>query len=431
MKFKKKIFFKIHSWIGIRLSILFFIVCFSGTLATLSYEIDWLFNTDIRVVPQAEFVSRNVIVKNFKIKYPNARIGFWERTKEGYICDVIQKMENGQRTYIFANPHTGEIQGEANLTAKRFFRDLHYFLFIPFQVGNFLVLFFGFLMLISLVTALVFYKKWWRKLFELQTGKGTLVFFRSLHRLVGLWSVPFTLLFAITGIWYFMERANVGGLGREVNPRSPKVLAVSEHSLENQNLSYTVDYERAVAIAEKEIPGMVVGNVLPPQNKTDDFYLVGNSNVPLVRQRANRVYLNPYTYEVIGSQKANEITTKMWLNDIADPFHFGYWGGLITKIIWFFMGLGITSLVFSGIWITAKRLAIKRKNKQKKVMGVWRGINWGIYALMMFFMYYVIIDRYRASVTALTVISLGWSLFIILAYYIFVYRLNKIVRKST
>ncbi|HBS12889.1 MAG TPA: hypothetical protein DEO36_10170, partial [Flavobacteriaceae bacterium] len=43
MKINKKFFLKIHSWIGIKLSILFFIVCFSGTLATLSLEMDWLF----------------------------------------------------------------------------------------------------------------------------------------------------------------------------------------------------------------------------------------------------------------------------------------------------------------------------------------------------------------------------------------------------
>jgi hypothetical protein len=242
--------------------------------------------------------------------------------------------------------------------------------------------------------------------------------------------VPLTLLFSITGIWYFLERANIGGIGRDVNPRPPKVLDVPENSSKKQDLNYTVDYDKAIAIAEKEIPGLTVGNILPPQNDADDFYLIGKSDVPLVRQRANRVYLNPHSYEVIASQKATEINTKIWLNDIADPLHFGYWGGLVTKIIWFIFGLGISSLVGGGIWITVKRKAIKRKQSNQKIMGVWRFLNWGVYAIMLFFMYYILFDRYDISTTAFSVITAGWLLFTFGCYYIFVFKIKRSVEKA-
>ena len=105
----------------------------------------------------------------------------------------------------------------------------------------------------------------------------------------------------------------------------------------------------------------MVGDVHPPQSPGEDLYLTGKNDVPLVRQRANRIYINPNTYEVLRVQKADEINTVMWLNDIADPLHFGYWGGLMTKIIWFILGMGISFLILSGIWITLKRKAVKRK----------------------------------------------------------------------
>lgn len=427
MKLKKKTFFKIHSWIGIRLSILFFVVCFSGTLATLSHEMDWLFNPAIRATPQEELVPRNLVMKNFREAYPDAIMTFWMHTDEPYLCDILYKKEGDRTSYVFANPYTGEIRGEAQITFQRFFRDLHYFLFIPFQIGHFTVLIFGFLLLISLITALVFYKKWWRKLFELQTKKGSLVFFRSLHRLVGLWSVPFTLLFSITGIWYFMERANVGGLATEVNPRAPKVEGHDTENVEPIGPN-TLDYDRAMKIAQAQIPNLEVGDMAPSRGEYGSIYITGRSEVALVRQRANRVYLNPRTYEVIATQKASEMGTAMYLNDIADPLHFGYWGGLITKIIWFILGLGISSLVLSGIWITAKRKAIKRKKQKQKVMGVWRFINWVIFGAMIFFMYYIMIDRYAASTIALLTIGLGWLAFLAAAYYLFIYRLNRIIK---
>jgi uncharacterized iron-regulated membrane protein len=428
MKIKKKTFFKIHSWIGIHLSVLFFIVCFSGTLATLSHEMDWLFNPAARATPQKELASRNRIMDNFKKAYPDGKMTYWMRTDEPYLCDILYKTENGLNSYVFANPYTGEIQGESQITVQRFFRDLHYFLFIPFQIGHYTVLLFGFLLLISLITALAFYKKWWRKLFELQIGKGPLVLFRSLHRLVGIWSVPFTLLFSLTGIWYFIERANVGGLGETVNPRPPE-LPKGMTATEDGNLA--LDFDRAVRMAETEIPNLEVGNIVPPENGENAWYLIGKSEVPLVRQRANRVYLDPDTYKTIKVQKANEIGAAMLVNDIADPLHFGYWGGLWTKIIYFFLGLGISSLVLSGIWITAKRKAIKRKKTEQKVMGVWHYVNWTVYAILLGCMYYIILDRYQAPSATVITISLGWATFLAAAYYLFSYRLKRAVRRGS
>jgi len=430
IKINKKTFFKIHSWIGIKLSILFFIVCFSGTLATLSHEMDWLFIPNIRATPQKKFASKNLIISNLQKIYPNGKITYWLRQEEPYLCDLLNVVENKKRIYVFANPYTGDIQGYANLTFQRFFRDLHYFLFIPNQVGNYIVLTFGFLLFISLLTALFFYKKWWRKLFILQTGKGTLVFFRSLHKLVGIWSIPFTLLFSITGIWYFIERTNIADVAKKVNPRSPKITNFNTKIDSTLNLSYTIDYDKIVRISEQAIPNLQVQGLNPAISYKNTIYVRGTSDVPLVRQRANRVYINPNTYEVVKIQNAKNSSTIMWINDIADPLHFGYWGGLVTKIIWFIMGLGISSLVLSGIWITLKRKAINKRKNSIKIIGIWKYINWSIYGVMMYFMYFKLIITYRTSTIAIVSITAGWLIFIGLAYYIFIYRLNKVISKT-
>lgn len=428
MKPDKKFFFKIHSWIGIRLSILFFIVCFSGTLATLSHEMDWLFIPEMRAKPSKSLATKNQIVKGLQEKYPNGRIQYWLASEEPYLCDIVYILEEGQRVYTFVNPYTGEIQGSTTLTFQRFFRDLHYFLFIPFQVGNYLVLVFGFLLLISLVTALFFYKKWYRKLFVLQTGKGALVFFRSLHRLTGVWSVPFTLLFSVTGIWYFVERTNIGGVSDIANPSTPKIEKQTIAAEDFPHFTYTIDYDGAAAVAQSHIPGLQVKDILSSSGPDQALYLNGQDDVPLVRNRANRVYLNPVTHEVIKVQQAKNLDTVTWLNDIADPLHFGYWGGLLTKVIWFIFGLGISFLVFSGIWISQKRKVKARMNKKARKPGVWLYVNWLVCLVMFGFMYAALIGRYEASVTAIIVISAGWLLFLFAAWYIFGYRLKKTAR---
>lgn len=395
-------------------------------MATLSHEMDWLFISAIRAKPQKEFAPRNTILANLKMQYPDGQVSYWMRTEEPYLCDIIYVMDKGRQTYVFANPYTGKIQGNANLTFQRFFRDLHYFLFMPFyQFGYLIVLSFAFLLLISFLTALFFYKKWWRKLFVLETKKGPLVFFRSLHRLVGLWSVPFCLLFSITGIWYFVERTNIANVGTKVNPKLPKL---QDYIVtDSVDLAYDIDYDKVVDAAQEAIPHFRVADMNIPANYDSPVYLRGKSDVPLVRQRANRVYVNPYNYEVVKVQNAKKISNTMWLNDIADPLHFGYWGGLVTKVIWFFMGLGVSSLVLTGIWITLKRKALQRKKRQKPILGKWKFLNWGIYLVMMLSMYVQLVGRYHTSIRGIVVISLGWMLFLWLTYYVFVYRLNKTV----
>ncbi len=248
--------------------------------------------------------------------------------------------------------------------------------------------------------------------------------FRSLHRLVGLWSIPFTLLFSVTGIWYFLERTNSAGISDESSPSSP-IIEVYDNSNTPENLSYSIDYDKAINLAQNEIQKLKIGTILPPSTYAEPIYITGKSDVPLVRKRANRIYIHPKTYEILKVQRAENISTTMWLNDIADPLHFGYWGGLITKIIWFVFGLGISGLILTGIWITLKRRAIKRRKSRKPVMGIWRFINWGIFAAMAIFMYIILITQYNISTLSMVSITVGWIVFCVLAYYVFEYRLQK------
>ncbi|MGD1841933.1 MAG: PepSY-associated TM helix domain-containing protein [Thermonemataceae bacterium] len=429
MKFNKKTFFRLHSWIGVKLSILFFIVCFSGTLATLSHEMDWLLNPATRATPSVTTASKDLIVKNVYKAYPTGKITYWMGAPLPYLCDIIYVEVEKQRWYVFANPYTGEVQGASALTFQRFFRDLHYFLFIPFQVGHFTVLIFGFLLFISLGTALFFYKKWYRKLFDLEVGKGRVVFFRSLHRLVGVWSVPFTLLFSITGIWYFMERTNTAAISSTANPEMPEIITTID-SIAFERVVKSIDYNKAEQAAQRAIAALQVKDILPPENVGDPIYLTGISQVPLVRNRANRVYIDPETYEVIQVQKAEETNTVTWLNDIADPLHFGYWGGLITKIIWFVAGLGISGLVLTGIWISLKRKVKSEYLQKRQKMGAWRYVNGVVVAAMTFFMYYFVIVRYSASTRIVALVTIGLTLFIFLGWYIFSYQLKKAAEKE-
>ena len=75
----RKSLFKLHKWIGVQLGFLLFIICFTGTLSSISNEIDWLLQPDYRASPQEKLVSRNIIAQNFANKYPNAKISYLDQ----------------------------------------------------------------------------------------------------------------------------------------------------------------------------------------------------------------------------------------------------------------------------------------------------------------------------------------------------------------
>ena len=419
----KKTFYKIHTWIGLQLSILFFVICFSGTLATLSHEMDWLFFPESRASVKAIKVPYNQRVKNIRESFPDGQITYWLSSKESYLCDLVQLKINNKRIFVFVNQYTGEVQGSTSLTFQRFFRDLHYFLYIPFQIGNYTVLLFGFILLISTITAFLFYKKWWKKLFKLNIGKGKIAFYKSLHKLVGSWSIPFCILFSVTGIWYFMERTNLGGIGTMANTKEPEIIPVELDDTTFSRFSYNIDYDKAIKIAKQEIVGLKVQDIVPPIKQSATIYLAGTSDVPLVRNRANQVFLHPISYEVIGVTSARKAGTIKWLNDIADPLHFGYWGGLITKFIWFIGGLSISSLVLTGIWTMLKRN--KKKNMRYKPSRFWKYSNWIVIGLMFVSMYIFLFRVYSVPMKVYLIIPLVFSPFFCLGWYIFIYRMKK------
>ena len=424
MKLNKKKLYKIHSWIGLKLSILFFIVCFSGTLATLSHEMDWLFFPEERANIQENKASYKDHLENIKRQYPKGKIGYWPSSKEPYLCDFVQLHINDQRHFIFVNQYTGEVQGSTTLTFQRFFRDFHYYLFIPFQVGHFAVLMFGFMLFLSTITAILFYKNWWRKLFKLNIGKGKVAFYKSLHKLVGSWSIPFAILFSVTGIWYFVERVNLGGVHSMAVNERPEITPLEMKDFIFSKLSYHIDYDKTVKIAEQALPGLSVLDIIPPENQKKAIYLTGINDVPLVRNRANQVFLHPITYDVIKVKDAHKAGTITWLNDIVDPLHFGNWGGLLTKLIWFIAGLAISSLVLSGIWTMLKRKVRSKKTANAKNKNFWKYYNWVITGLMFVSMHIIFITFYVAPIRIHIIVTLAFAIFLFIGWYVFVYRLN-------
>lgn len=357
--------FRVHSFTGVITGLLLFVVCWSGTFATVSYELDWLVTPERRVAvvegspaswgdlyaAAAAHQSDGTVDSLHAPLYPNAVLVAWTKTPAG-----------SRRLYI--NPYTADVQGEqSGFDVARFFRSFHMHLFMPGSVGYYVVGATGLTLLVSLCAALFLYKRWWLRFFRFRTGSVRVVL-AELHKTAGLWSLWFLLLIAVTGIWYLFETAAYDIAGDTLTYRPDPAFSEPAGTRPLDELVTVVRAARPdLGIQTVRFPG-------PGEGQANSVYFDGQDVHFLVRDRANKIYVSRHSGEVLFDQSASDLTAYWRWIDTADPLHFGNFGGLFTKLIWFVFGLGLSGIVLTGTYLHARRI---RANEASANRHRWDG----------------------------------------------------------
>lgn len=360
---RTRLWFDLHSWFGVLASLLLFLVCWSGTFATLAHEIDWLLNPAQRVDPMGDPAPLERVEAVARAAYPAAAIeGIATPLYENFAYDVIIKTADGVRRHVYVDPYRLEVTGDGSfLNVQRYLRDFHRRLFAG-KVGLYLVCALSIPLLFSLVTSLLFYRGWWRKFFTLPAGKNLRGWVSTLHGWLGLWALWFVLLIGLTGAWYLWEQLRVdAGDGRfvfaDVSTSAVQPLPPVEAKGER------LPFDDLLAAARAERPELAIGYLY--NDRGGYFYVTGQAGHLLVRHRANKVFIDPFSGRVALSQRASDLSPYWRLSDSIDPLHFGDFGGLISKVIWFVFGLVLSFLSLSGAWLFARRLSRNRRYATK------------------------------------------------------------------
>lgn len=369
-----KTLFNLHGWLGLNFGLLLFAICFSGSLATLSSEADWLINADMRIETKDAPIRWEAMYHSLKEKYPEGKnLGMYKNTYAGhgdyFAAVAYMSLANGQTRKVYLNPYTGQIQGDTSFfNVQRFFRSYHR-RFFDGERGIFLVTLSSFFLLFSALTGFLFYKGWLKNLFKLRLGQGVKKLFSDIHKLTGIWSLIFTLFIAVTGVFYFVELMFQAADNYEVLvPDEPPKIEKADLAQYGPNPEL-LSLDKYVVNAQKAFPELDVSSVRVPHRPDEYVYVDGQAGNPITRNRANKVYLHPFTGEVVHIQRSSELTTAEFITDIADPLHFGYFGGLTTKIIWFILGLIISFAILSGTYLWYVRGMAKMKRKLERKAG--------------------------------------------------------------
>ena len=364
-----RVWWAVHQWVGLKLSLFMAFIMFTGTLAVVSHEIDWALQSSLRVAPAsvAGPIDWPGIATNAASHPGVAKVWSMEApVASAFAVKVMVEDRDGDLFYLHAHPTTAEIQGEAPWAgAQRILRNLHRHLNLPTRIGVPIVAFLGFLLLISLVTSLVVYKKWWRGFTKPLRKRDARTWWGDFHRLSGVWSLWFVALMAITSVWYFAESLGLAA------PPHPKA------TIEGPSQPATQRLEPAFAAAREAYPGLDVRRVIMPGDESPVLLLQGDYEAVLVRPRSNAVWVDPAKAEVMLTTDGRDLDVHQRISEMADPLHFGNFGGYWTKIPWFLFGLLLTGLSLSGAAIYSLRIARERGDKVRlshAFAGMWRDL---------------------------------------------------------
>lgn len=347
-----RVWWNVHQWVGLKLSILLSFIFLTGTLAVFSNEIDWLLRPPMRVNAATVTGPMNwtVAAQALAAHAPDARINSLEAPLDrGFAAVATIKRPDDTLAFVYVHPTTGVVQGDGHwVGAKRILRNMHRHLMMPVKYGVVVVSSLSILLLISVVTSLVVYKKWWRGFFKPMRLTDARAAWGDFHRLAGVWSLWFVALIALTGLWYLAEATAFRA------PAGPKTKVPAVKLATPEIAARLAD---SLAAAQDANPDLRIRRIIFPSEKLGAFQFHGQDRAILVRDRANAIWTRVDTGEVKLVADGRDLTVHQRISEMADPLHFGDFGGLTTKLIWFAFGAAMTALSVSGVAIFGLRLA--------------------------------------------------------------------------
>jgi uncharacterized iron-regulated membrane protein len=346
--------FRFHGWLGINVGLLLFIVCFSGAIAAVSHEIEWLLNPAIRATPPrpgAPFSSWDSWYVAAQQAHPGGRVISLDRPAgRRWAARATVAYSNLDWRHVYIDPYSGRVNGSfSEFGIVRFFRSFHkQFYIYPGWLphGVYAVGPLGLVLLLSLFTGLLFYRFRWRDVLMLGPWRTRRAFWSALHRATGIWTVPMAILITATGVWYFVERA-FQDADISLPPDTP--VWVSPESIPAEPRLWPVSLDAAIALAVQAGPPLDVNSIAISTGDRKALTLTGSSDAWLVRDAANSVRIDAYSGMVERVTLAQGLHPVARWAHTADPLHFGTFGGVVTKVIWFAAGVFASIAILMGI----------------------------------------------------------------------------------
>lgn len=359
-----------HSWLGLFIGGLMYIICLSGTVVVFYEEIErW----EQPVAEESLTVDPQILEQSFN-QYMTSGA---EITEHMYLVFPNKVLPRAKVSSDFEGRYInqdGSLGAAALDDLSSLLIGLHINLHLPVNIGIVIVSAIGALLCALIITGFLAHPSVVKDAFKLRSGGSGRLGQMDLHNRLSVWGAPFHLMIALTGAYYgfillltgmfalSMDGATTESISEQIFPLEP--------ALENQASVYGV----AMAIEQvRELSPdgkmlyMIVHDA-NTENRFMEFY---------VQQPGLLAWSENYRFDIsgnyLGTAGYTEGPAAQQLLYSVYRIHFGHFGGFITKLLYVVLGLSLTVVSATGINIWLE----KRKYRDALNL-IWPGLVWGM-----------------------------------------------------
>jgi uncharacterized iron-regulated membrane protein len=362
-----RILFRIHGVLGLIAGLLLLVISLSGSILVFSDELDEAWHPSLLTVEpplvRTQALSLDQLYRQAHADFPQFSYLRFRRLPALPTQTVEVSLENGEVWWLaYYNPYTGQLLGQRNARGHflGWLLGLHYRL-LAGKTGELLVAVLSVCLLFLVATGTIIYRK---HVWKVLTFRNSFRFSNwriassSLHRLVGVWSLVFNLIVAVTGFWMlrFVFLPDTYAPEKKRIPR---------------NRAFSVSLDSLRVVSRQLLPGFQTRSIHLPKKAEDKitFYGQVDGQNPLFNEYSNSIQFDPLTGKA-GSvvSVSTQSITGQW-DAMAYPLHAGKFGGPIVKGLYSLLGLTPAALSITGflLWWRRKRKSRPIRNRSLRV----------------------------------------------------------------
>ncbi|GIU13456.1 peptidase [Shewanella sp. c952] len=381
-----------HSWIGVIISPLLFLIFWAGAMTLFYEEVkQWAVLPQFPVaveqqdLPLQQLVESKLAEHDFDYKehlmvqMPSEHDPYYKVYLD-LVREEGKEDEHGDVVSLLVDPKTGKsVADKEDFFLGDFLYQLHYNLNLP--GGDYLIGIISLFFFFALVSGVFIHaKKLFKHFFLYRHDKNRRDRLLDLHNVVGVMTLPFTLMYAISGLVFNLA----------IIYQIAFVLFIYQGDQDTlfKDAGFTLFDEPQI---EKTIDMSNAYQIIKQVGQQDNFHLRNvifynyGDEAAIIQLRGNDLTHFSQKDEFFYRVKTGELLNKTDISnynvfrkgrEIIATLHFGDFAGVDVRVIYFILSLAICAMIVIGnmLWLDKRAL---QQNVSQRSMSIIRGLTLG------------------------------------------------------
>lgn len=380
-KHKTKRLVAIHGWSGVILGLILYVVIVTGAVAVFAHEIGrWSAGGLASANPLSQGIHASMVefaravnpayleeVSLFENSAGHLVAFFHHHATNpasGKLDDkgvMIEFDPPANKIILRREGYGSELFGTDPLSAlDSFIVDLHINLYLPGPWGLYATGILGLLLLVAAVSGLLIHRHLAKEIFMPPRYSNAVVNRKDRHVLAASWSLPFAFVLAFTGAFFSFAIS----LGLPIAAKSAyggdqiamREALVGRPAAKDDTPADITNLDKVLADSAARAGSLPTAMTISHWGRADATAVVHHPNPDGSIQRQSNAYnMVNAAFQRVKPRIGAAPSTGSMLFNLMGVLHFGHFAGLLSKIIWFSLGIAMAYVTLTGLHLWLER----------------------------------------------------------------------------